>query len=262
MNVGAKKFTVVGIAKAPLGGTSSDIYVPLTELQALSDHRGRINTLDVRATSSSQVSSVASQIKESFSGSQVTTASDLAKRVSGSLVDAKNLSSGLGTALAIVALAAAFMIASLLTLSSVNKRVREIGTLKAVGWRQGLVVRQISGESVANGLLGGIIGALIGVGAALIIDVLGITLKATVASQAAGFGPPGGGPFGQGQVTAGASSISLTAPIHAGILAPRHRACGARWPHCRHRRRRARCAPAASRSASEHRVNKPGKEST
>ena len=46
----------------------------------------------------------------------MTTAQDLADRVSGSLVDAQNLADKLGTALAIVALAAAFLIASLLTL--------------------------------------------------------------------------------------------------------------------------------------------------
>src|SRR4029078_2217638 len=108
--------------------------------------------------------------KQPFNGSQTPTSADLAKRVSGSLVDAKNLSSSLGTALAIVALAAAFLIASLLTLSSVNKRTREIGTLKAVGWRQWLVIRQISGESLAQGLIGGLIGAAIGIGGALVID--------------------------------------------------------------------------------------------
>ena len=102
--VGDKKFKVVGVSAAPLGGTSSDIYVPLKVLQKLSDRQGRINTLQVRATSSDQVASVASAIKQTFNGSQTTTSADLAERVSGSLVDAKNLSSKLGTALAIVAL--------------------------------------------------------------------------------------------------------------------------------------------------------------
>ncbi len=218
VKVGDQKLKVVGIASAPLGGSSSDIYMPLKLLQKDSDHRGRINTLQVRATSSDQVSSVSSEVKQTFNGSQVTTAKDLASRVSGSLVDAKNLSSSLGTALASVALVAAFLIASLLTLSSVNKRTREIGTLKAVGWRQWLVIRQISGESLAQGLIGGLIGAAIGIGGALVIDSLGISLKATVASQSSGFGPPGGGPFGQGEVTSGASSIALHAPIDAGVL--------------------------------------------
>ena len=66
----------------------------------------------------------------------MTTSQELADRVSGSLVDAKNLSDKLGTALTIVALVAAFLIASLLTLSSVTKRTRELGTLKALGWPQ------------------------------------------------------------------------------------------------------------------------------
>ena len=110
------------------------------------------------------------------------------------------------------------MIASLLTLASVNKRTREIGTLKAVGWRQWLVIRQISGESVAQGLFGGAVGAALGIAGALVIDALGITLKATVASQSSGFGPPGGGPFGQGQVSSGASSVALNAPVDAGVL--------------------------------------------
>jgi putative ABC transport system permease protein len=61
-----------------------------------------------------------------------------------------------------VGLGAAVLIACLLTLASVAKRVREIGTLKAVGWSQWQVVRQISSESLLQGLLGGLIGALVG----------------------------------------------------------------------------------------------------
>jgi ABC-type antimicrobial peptide transport system permease subunit len=219
VDVGDASFRVVGIAAAPLGGQSSDIYVPLKVLQRLSDRVGRINTLQVRADGSNDVTAVAGAIGKTFPGSQTTTSQDLANRVSGSLVDAKNLSSKLGTALAIVALVAAFGIASLLTLSSVNKRTREIGTLKAVGWRQWLVVRQISGESVAQGLVGGVIGAALGIGGALAIDALGITLKADVASASTGIGgPPGGGPFGQGDVATGAASVALNAPVHVGVI--------------------------------------------
>ncbi len=210
-----EKFKITGIARAPLGGQASDIYLRLGVLQKLSDREGRINVLRVRAASAGQVDSVAKGIEVTFAGSKVTTAKDLADRVSGSLVDAKNLSDKLGTALAIVALAAAFMIASLLTLSSVSKRTRELGTLKAIGWRQRLVVRQVTAESLAQGALGGLLGLAIGIGGAALISAFGPTLQATVAQAATAAGP---GAFGQGQITTGSSSISLTAPVDLSTL--------------------------------------------
>ena len=62
-----------------------------------------------------------------------------------------NLSHSLGLALSIVAAVAAFLLAALLALSSVGKRVRELGTLKALGWTQGKVVRQVAAESLDHG---------------------------------------------------------------------------------------------------------------
>lgn len=218
VEVGGKDFEVVGIADPPLGGESSDVYVPLAQLQTLSDREDRINVLRVRAESSDQVAAVAGEIESSFKGSAVTTAADLADRVSGSLVDAQSLSDKLGLALAIVALGAAFLIASLLTLSSVNKRVRELGTLKALGWRQWLVVRQVTGESVVQGLVGGLLGAVIGIGGAALIGALGLSLEASVAAEPTGLGPPGAGPFGQGAVETGSSTVALDAPVDFGLL--------------------------------------------
>jgi putative ABC transport system permease protein len=222
VKLGGKTFTVIGIAETPLGGQSSDVYVKLSQLQQLSDRKVRVNTIYVRADSSNDVSAVSSQIENTVDGASVTTAADLAKRVSGTLVDAKNLASKLGSALAIVALLAAFLIASLLTLSSVTKRIREFGTLKALGWSQWLVVRQVTGESLFQGLLGGAIGVCLGIAGAAAIAALSPSLTATVsngAQQAGGFfGGGGPGPFGQGQVAAQATEVALGAPVSVTLV--------------------------------------------
>ena len=217
-----KKFKVVGLADPPLGGQASDVYLKLDQLQRMSDRKGRATTLYVRADSSDDVASLTRQIESSFDGAEVTTSQDLADRVGGSLVDAKNLASKLGTALTVVGLVAAFLIAILLTLSSVTKRIRELGTLKALGWPQRKVVRQVTGESLAQGALGGVVGAVIGVAGAAIITAIGPELKATVAQAATGggVGPPGGGPgaFGQGAIEAGSQLVKLEAPVDAGLI--------------------------------------------
>ncbi len=223
LDIKKKTYKIIGLAKLPLGGQSSDIYIRLGELQALSGRNGRVNVLRVRADSADAVDAVQKRIEASFAGSQVTTAKDLADKVSGSLVDAKNLSNKLGTALAIVALVAAFLIAALLTLSSINKRTRELGTLKAIGWTQRLVVRQVTGESLAQGALGGVLGALIGIAGAALITAFAPHLHATVAGATGGGGGPGpgggfGGPFGQGQVQSGSSTVTLSAPIDIALI--------------------------------------------
>jgi ABC-type antimicrobial peptide transport system permease subunit len=214
LTIGGKTFKVVGISAAPLGGTASDIYVKLATLQKIAGYGGEVDTAEVQAANAGDVTRVSTTIAKSLKGSQVTTAADLAKRVSGSVGTAKSLASKLGTALEIIALIGAVLIASLLTLASVAKRVREIGTLKAVGWSRLQVVRQISGEALSQGAIGGVIGVVIGVAGVGVINALGWTLKATVAPPASAAGP-GGGFFGFGQaastITSGSKAVKITA---------------------------------------------------
>jgi ABC-type antimicrobial peptide transport system permease subunit len=212
--VGGEEFEVVGLASAPLGGDASNVYVELGRLQTLSDREGRVNEIRVRADSVDAVDPLAEEIAAQLEGADVVTASDLADRVGGSLADADDLSSRLGAALAIVALLAAFLIATLLTLSSVQKRTRELGTLKALGWRQRLVVRQVTGESLVQGALGGLVGAAIGIAGAGVVDAIGPTLEASVQAQSNG----GFGPFGRGNVATGSTDIVLGAPLDVGLL--------------------------------------------
>ncbi|MDX6506732.1 MAG: hypothetical protein QOG06_1376 [Gaiellaceae bacterium] len=217
ITLGGKTFAVVGLAETPVGGQSSDIYVKLAQLQQLSGRVGRVNTVYVRATSASAVASVSKAIRANFSSSSVTTAQTLANRVTGSLKDTKNLTSKLGVGLEVVGLLGAVLIACLLTLASVAKRVRELGTLKALGWSQWLVVRQVSGEALLQGLLGAAIGIGIGVAGAAAITAFAPSLTATITSAATAL--PGPGPFGQGAVAAPSSStVALTAPVSIGVI--------------------------------------------
>jgi ABC-type antimicrobial peptide transport system permease subunit len=219
ITLGDRELTVVGLAKTPLGGAASDVYTELGALQRMSDHKGRANVLYVRADDAAAVPALKRSIEASIDGAEVTTAAELADRVGGSLTNAKDLAGRLGTALTIVALAAAVLIAVLLTLSSVAKRVRELGTLKALGWPQGKVVRLLAGESLLQGALGGVVGAALGIAGAAAITAAGPELTAKVAQAAPARGPGPGAIFGQGQVTSGSAHVVLTAPVDAGLIA-------------------------------------------
>jgi putative ABC transport system permease protein len=214
VDLNGTRFTVVGLVRPPLGGQTADVYVPLAQLQKLASLGGLVNVALVRASNGQSVADVQQRIETSFPSAQVASAKDVADRISGSLVDASNLSHRLGVALAVLAALTAFLIALLLTLSSVGKRVREIGTLKALGWRQRIVVRQIVGESLAQGVAGGIVGVALGVVAAAVIGAVGPTLSAS--------SPSGGGGdfFGLGAVSARTvtDQVALTAPVAVGVL--------------------------------------------
>ena len=126
-----------------------------------------------------------------MSGATVTTSSDLASEVTGSLSSASSLANNLGKWLAIAVLIAAFLLASLLTMSAVSRRVREFGTLKALGWRSRRVIGQVMGESVTVGVIGGLVGVALGFAGAAIVSAVAPALSASV-GQTTGSATPGG----------------------------------------------------------------------
>ncbi|HXZ58133.1 MAG TPA: ABC transporter permease [Gaiellaceae bacterium] len=213
LDLNGTRFRVVGLVQPPLGGQSADVYVPLTRLQKLAGLSGQANVVLVRAASGSSVGSVQKAIQRALPGAQVASGKQVADRISGSLVNASNLSHSLGLALSILAAAAAFLLAALLTLSSVGKRVRELGTLKALGWTQWLVIRQVVAEALAQGLLGGLVGIVLGVIIAALVTAFGPTLSAS--SPAAGTGAL----FGLGGSSLRATrAVTLSAPITVWIV--------------------------------------------
>jgi ABC-type antimicrobial peptide transport system permease subunit len=214
LNVNGTSFAVVGLVKPPLGGQSADVYIPLAKLQTLASEKNLTNVVLVRADSGTSVGEVQRAIEARFPNAQVASAKQVTDQISGSLVDASNLSHRLGIALAALAAFAAFLLAALLTLASVGKRVRELGTLKALGWTQRQVVRQVVGESFAQGVVGGVLGLALGVAVTAAIGAFAPTLAAT--SSTGG----GDGAFGLGALSARTVTdhVALTAPIAVSVL--------------------------------------------
>ncbi len=205
-------YTVVGLVNPTLTGDTSDIYFDLATVQSAASEPERVNEILVQVNKSSDVNAVAKQLRYDFPGAQVLTSKDLANQVTGSLSDANTLAKNLGGALAVIILLAAFLIAALLTMSSISKRVREIGTLRAVGWSRGRVVRQIMAETVGIGIVGAIIGVLVGLGVCGLIDALGPTLTSTSSGTAVGASTVGS-LFHQATSAVGNTKIHLQAPI-------------------------------------------------
>jgi putative ABC transport system permease protein len=240
----ATSFKIVGIVSEPAGARPADVYIPLGVAQTLANMKNDVNTIYVAATSGQDIGSVASAVSKAVPGSTVTDQKSLASEVTGSISSAAGLANNLGKWLAVAVLVAAFLLASLLTMSAVSRRIREFGTLKALGWKSRRVIGQVMGESIAIGVIGGVAGVGLGFVGAVLVGKFAPSLSATVGrttgsatpggSRFFGGGPgdgfPGGGagtgtgnPFRGGFQSAARAAdtvaVHLTAPVTIGAVA-------------------------------------------
>ncbi|ROQ56075.1 ABC-type lipoprotein release transport system permease subunit [Rathayibacter sp. PhB152] len=224
VDIGGTAFSVIGIVTTDStdASTASDTYIPLDVAQTLSGQAGLISSVYVQAASSEDISSIQTALQTALPDATVSTQADLASSVSGSLSTAGSLVANLGTWLSLLVLAAAFLIAILFTVSGVTRRTREFGTLKAIGWSNGAIVRQVAGESVVQGLIGGAAGIVLGLVGVTIVNLIAPTLSGTsTTTSAMGAGGPGGG-FGGGgpgaAQTAAATEVALSLPVTVPVI--------------------------------------------
>jgi putative ABC transport system permease protein len=241
VTIAKRAFKVIGIVAQPQGSSPPQIYIPLQRAQAFTlgdgtSLKNKVNTIYVTAASAADIPAVQQEIKHLLPHDTVTTAASLASQVTGSLSSTARLANDLGRWLSILVLIAAFAVASLLTMAAVARRVREFGTLKALGWRSRRLIAQVMGESVVMGVIGGAAGVGLGFAGAAIITAIAPKLSATLASPTGrrivslGPGPGGGRGFSptvthtvsvpmSASVTAAAIIVAVLLAIAGGLLA-------------------------------------------
>jgi len=205
----AHEVTVVGILSEESSQGASDIYIPLTLAQSLSDEDDAVTTIYVKASGADAVDAVAASLDTELPDQTVSTQSDLANTVTGSLSSAASWIGGFGKWLTIAILVLAFLLTSLFTISSVTRRTRELGTLKAIGWSNTRVLGNVVSETLIQALVGGLAGLALGGVAILGINAAGITL-----SGSADGGGTGG--FQTGAAAPGNDGSAQTPPVSPG----------------------------------------------
>nr|BAL60017.1 hypothetical conserved protein [Candidatus Acetothermum autotrophicum] len=169
LEIDLKRFRVVGIYETGNLLEDGGALLPLRTLQRLKNRPSELTVILVRVSEGFSVEEVMARVERAYEGSLITlrSAEEFNKNYQSlSLVRA---GSWLISLLALVIGGIGVMNTMIM---SVFERTREIGILRAVGWRRGRVLQLILGESLALGVLAAFVGALLGWGVARLVTLL------------------------------------------------------------------------------------------
>ena len=173
MRIGGREFTVVGLLEIKEGSqvASANIYLPLADAQDLFGESSKaVNVVYLRLNSPSLLSQVKTQIGQQFSGVSVTSSDSFLELMGG----VSKISDQFSLLASLIALGGAIFLIIKTMLSNLVARSSEIGILKAVGWTERDVQKQLMGEALLQSLAGGIFGLIIGYGVSYLLGFASI----------------------------------------------------------------------------------------
>ncbi len=164
-------FTVVGIYSPASTDSIQTLYINLSDAQRITNNTGYITSMKVFTTSSDIVDTVASKISSLHSELTVTTQKELLAQLqeqqsmyTEALASAQaSIASTQATAIQeiIVVVAATSLIVLFVMLYTVRERTKEIGTLKAIGFSNKVVMGQFLIEGLLLSTIAGVVGIAI-----------------------------------------------------------------------------------------------------
>ena len=221
--IGQRTFKVVGLLEIKEGSqiASANIYLPLTDAETLIEGETKgVNIVYLHLKTPSLLTQVKTQIFKELSGVSVTSSDSFLELMGG----VSKISDQFSLLASIIALGGAIFLIIKTMLANLVERSSEIGILKAVGWTERDVQKQLMGEVLVQSLLGGILGVMAGYVVSYLLGFLSISIptpwevnlmpafaKDTEAASQVVRLPV--------SVSAGLTAISLVLSIMAGSLA-------------------------------------------
>ena len=161
VEINGHPFSVVGLLEIKEGSqiASANIYLPLQDAQGLLGvESDGVNIVYLRLKNPSLLSQVKTSIARYLNGVSVTSSDSFLEVMGG----VSRISDQFSFVVSVIALGGAFFLIIKAMLSNLVERSREIGILKAVGWTEKDVQKQLMGEVFLQSLLGGVLGIVMG----------------------------------------------------------------------------------------------------
>ena len=149
----------------------------LNTLQNLTNNNNKVNSILVKINSNANVTDVSNIIDNSYPNELSTVTSITQSNIANQALSTINMANWLFSIIAII-IGGLGIINTMIM--SVNERTREIGVLKAVGWKERRILGMILGESMVLTLIAAVLGtiiAIVGVTALLSFTSIGGLIK-------------------------------------------------------------------------------------
>ncbi|MBN1452890.1 MAG: ABC transporter permease [Anaerolineales bacterium] len=163
-----RSFRIAGISETGVSFEDAGGVIAISEAQILFKKPGQVSLFQVkmRPESLDRIDPLIREIEDRFPEVAAYRSSEFGQN----LPDIQNFQV-LAGAISFIGLLAGALGTMNTMLMSVFERTREIGTLRALGWRQRQVVGMIVGESFALGLIGGLVGVGLATGLVALLNL-------------------------------------------------------------------------------------------
>jgi len=159
LRLAESSFRVAGIFETGVAWEENSVVIGLQEAQTLAGKPRQVSMLAIKLQDPKQADAMQEYLSANFPEVEVSRSADFAEN----MPDMERMSSSMGQITLMAMLIGGVGMLNTM-LMSVLERTREIGVLRALGWRRREVVGLILKEAVALGLIGGACGILLGIG--------------------------------------------------------------------------------------------------
>lgn len=169
INLFGRDFTITGVYETGSFITDAGAFMSLSTLQNLTNNDNQVSNIAVKIDENANATQVGKAIETEYPNElSTTTAASMASRMNSALntIDTANW------AISLLAIIIGGVGVVNTMVMSVFERTREIGVLKAVGWKEKRILGMILGESVVLTLIAAVIGTVLAViGVVIILSV-------------------------------------------------------------------------------------------